>query len=346
MTMTTPPLHQDVTNAPDLSRWRQIVARYQAPSVRRSVLQLCTTLVPMLATFVAMYFTYHVSYLLTLGLAVIAAGFLIRTFIIMHDCGHGAFFKSRRANDIVGFITGVLTLTPYVQWRRDHAIHHAHSGHLDERGYGDVTTLTVNEYLQLNWWGRLKYRVYRNPVIMLVVGPIWLMVVKHRFHTRDTAGKREIIGVHATNLTLLLLFVATSLLIGPVKVLALYLPAMFLAGAFGIWLFYVQHQFEDTYWARPPQWDYVTAAVAGSSYFRLPKVLDWFTGYIGYHHVHHLSPKIPFYNLRKCHEENPVFQMARQITLGESFRTFRLKLWDEERGHLIGWRELRARVGQ
>ena len=343
MAITTPDMTGPIPPTPDLSRWRQIVARYQDASVKRSIFQLCTTLVPLLGTFVLMYLAYQVSYLLTLGLAVIAGGFLIRTFIIMHDCGHGSFFKSRRANDIVGFITGVLTMTPYVQWRRDHAIHHATSGHLEERGHGDVSTLTVKEYLGLGRWARFKYRIYRNPVVMLGIGPMWLMGVKHRFHTKDTAGKREILGVHATNLTILLLFVVTSLLIGPVKVIALYLPAMFIAGAAGIWLFYVQHQFEETYWAVPPKWDYAMAAVAGSSFFRLPRVLDWFTGSIGYHHVHHLSPRIPFYNLRKCHEENPVFGIAKVLTLRESLRTFRLKLWDEERSRLIGFRELRQR---
>jgi omega-6 fatty acid desaturase (delta-12 desaturase) len=340
--MTLPSKLSDLS--PDFTRWREMVARYQVPSVKASVWQLVTTLAPLLAVFTAMYFTYQVSYFLTLGLAVVAAGFLIRTFIIMHDCGHGAFFKSRRANDIVGFITGVLTLTPYVQWRRDHAIHHATSGDLEERGHGDVSTLTVKEYLALSRWGRFSYRLYRNPAVMLGIGPLWLMGVKHRFHTRETAGKREILGVHMTNAAILLLFVVISLLIGPLKVVALYLPAMFIAGAAGIWLFYVQHQFEDTYWAVPPQWDYATAAVAGSSFFRLPRVLDWFTGSIGYHHIHHLSPRIPFYNLRKCHQENPAFQQARVLTLAESFRTFRLKLWDEEGARLIGWRELRLRM--
>ena len=330
---------------PDLSRWREIVARYQKPSVPRSVIQLINTLGPLLVLFVVMYFTLKVSYLLTLALAVVAAGFLIRTFIIMHDCGHGSFFKSRRANDIVGFITGVLTLTPYMQWRRDHAIHHATSGHLDERGHGDVTTLTVREYLQLPFWGRVKYRVYRNAIVMLVIGPVFLMI-KHRLHTPDTAGRREIIGVHLTNATILLLFLATSLLIGPLKVVAIYMPAMLLAGAAGVWLFYVQHQFEDTYWAPGGQWDYATAAVEGSSYYRLPRLLNWMTGSIGFHHVHHLSPKIPNYLLRTCHEENPQFQRVRTLTMWESVRTFSLKLWDEENQRLITWRQLRQiRVG-
>src|SRR5262245_36470522 len=329
---------------PDFSRWREVVARYQAPSIPRSVIQLVNTLGPLVLTFIAMYFAMKVSYLLTLVLAVVAAGFLIRTFIIMHDCGHGSFFKSRRANDIVGFITGVLTMTPYSQWRRDHAIHHATSGDLEERGHGDVTTLTVTEYMALSRWGRFKYRIYRNPIIMLVIGPLWLMVIKHRFHTRDTAGKREIIGVHATNAALILLFVATSLLIGPLKVAAIYFPAMLIAGAMGVWLFYVQHQFEDTYWAKGAEWDYATAAVEGSSFYRLPRVLNWFTGSIGFHHVHHLSPKIPNYLLRKAHEENQLFSRAKVLTMAESIRTFSLKLWDEESRKLIGWRDLKAKL--
>ena len=329
---------------PDFSRWREVVARYQTPTIPRSVVQLVNTLGPLVLTFIAMYFAMKVSYLLTLALAVVAAGFLIRTFIIMHDCGHGSFFKSRRANDIVGFITGVLTLTPYSQWRRDHAIHHATSGDLEERGHGDVSTLTVKEYLARSRWGRFKYRVYRNPVIMLLIGPIYLIFIKHRMYTKDTAGRKEIIGVHATNASILLLFVLTSLLIGPFKVAAIYFPAMFLAGAFGVWLFYVQHQFEDTYWAQGAEWDYATAAVEGSSFYRLPRVLNWFTGSIGFHHVHHLSPKIPNYLLRQAHEENQMFARAKVLTMAESIRTFSLKLWDEESRRLIGWRDLRRKL--
>jgi omega-6 fatty acid desaturase (delta-12 desaturase) len=179
---------------------------------------------------------------------------------------------------------------------------------------------------------------------MLLIGPIWLMFIKHRVHTKDTAGKREIIGVHATNVTIVLLFVLTSLFIGPLKVAAIYFPSMFLAGAFGVWLFYVQHQFEDTYWAQGKEWDYATAAVEGSSFYRLPRVLNWFTGNIGFHHVHHLSPKIPNYLLRKAHEENPLFGRAKVLTMAESIKTFSLKLWDEESRRLIGWRDLRNKL--
>jgi omega-6 fatty acid desaturase (delta-12 desaturase) len=287
-----------------------------------------------------MYFLARINYWLTVPVAIVAAGFLIRTFIIMHDCGHGSFFRSRRANDVVGFITGVLTLTPYVQWRRDHAIHHATSGHLDERGFGDISTLTVREYLNLTRWRRFCYRVYRNPLILLGVGPIAL-IVRHRVHNPKSAGRKEIVNVHATNLAILVLFTLASLVVGPWKVLSLYGPAMFLAAAAGIWLFYVQHQFEDTYWAEAGEWDYTVAAVEGSSFYRLPRVLDWITGSIGFHHVHHLSPRIPNYNLRRCHDENPLFQQARVLTMWESAKTFSLKVFDEERKRLIGWRELR-----
>ncbi|MEK7380767.1 MAG: fatty acid desaturase [Gemmatimonadota bacterium] len=328
-----------------LSSWREIVARYQGPSTGRSVLQLITTLGPLLGLLVVMYLLSRISYWLALPVGVIAAGFLVRTFIIMHDCGHGSFFKSRRANDIVGFFTGVLTLTPYTQWRRDHAIHHATSGHLEERGFGDIATLTVREYLDLNLWGRFKYRLYRNPLVLLGLGPIWL-VVRQRLHNPQSAGRKEIVGVHLTNAAIVAFFVLTSLLVGPLTVLSIYGPVMFLAGAAGIYLFYVQHQFEDSYWEVNPVWDYAAAAVQGSSFYRLPRVLDWITGSIGFHHVHHLSPKIPNYNLRKCHEENTLFHQARVLTMWESVKTFSLKLWDEDERRMLRWRDLRARLRQ
>ncbi len=320
--------------------WREVVARYQTPSARRSIWQLCSTLGPLLVTLFLMYFAFAVGYWLVLLLGAIAGGFLVRTFIIMHDCGHGSFFRSKRANDIVGFITGVLTLTPYVQWRRDHAIHHATSGDLDHRGLGDITTLTVREYLSLSTWKRIKYRLYRNPLVLLGLGPVWL-VVEQRLKTKSSAGPKEVWSVRATNLTLLALFAATSMLIGPTKVLLIYLPAFMVAGASGIYLFYVQHQFEETYWAQHAEWDYATAAIRGSSYYRLPAVLNWFTGSIGLHHVHHLSPKIPNYRLRRCHEENPAFHEVRVLTLWESIKTLGLKLWDEENRRMVGFGHLR-----
>ena len=324
------------------AEWRDIVAQYQQPSVRRSVTQLSITLLALFGAFVAMHLAMRASYLLALALSLVAAGFLVRTFIIMHDCGHGSYFRSRRANDLVGFVTGTLTLTPYAQWAKDHAIHHATSGRLEKRGYGDIETLTVGEYLALGPLCRLKYRLYRHPFVLLGLGPLWL-VLKQRVHTPGSAGRREVLGVHLTNASVLLMLAAASLLVGPRAVAAIYAPTVFIAAAAGIWLFYVQHQYERAYWAAGGDWDYAMAAVAGSSFYRLPRVLDWMTGSIGFHHVHHLSPRIPNYYLRRAHEENPYFHQAHRLTLRESVRAFSLKLWDEEQGRMVGWGEIARR---
>ena len=295
----------DLPSSPARAEWRAVVAPYQHPSVRRSVTQLAVTLLALAGSFVAMHYALRVGYWLTLALSLVAAGFLVRTFIIMHDCGHGSFFRSRRANDLVGFVTGALTLTPYAQWAKDHAIHHATSGRLDKRGYGDIETLTVEEYRALGRLGRIKYAIYRNPVVLLVLGPIWL-VAKQRVHTKGSGGRREILGVHLTNATILVALTAACLLVGPGAVAAIYAPTVFFAAAGGIFLFYVQHQYERTYWASGKDWDYATAALAGSSFYRLPRVLDWMTGSIGFHHVHHLSPRIPNYYLRRGPRGEPV----------------------------------------
>lgn len=318
-----------------------MVARYQTPSVKRAVWQLVTTIVPLLGVFALMSWSLSVSYWLTLALAVPAAGLAIRTFIIMHDCGHGSFLPSRLWNDIVGWVTGILTAVPYAHWRREHAIHHANSGHLDGRGTGDITTLTVREYLALSRLGRLRYRLYRNPVVLLVFGPAYLFV-KHRWPSRKFAGKREVVNVLGTNVALAGMITALSLLIGFREFLLIWVPILLLSGSAGVWLFYVQHQFEDAYWRGAEDWDYATAAMLGSSYFRLPRVVQWFTGNIGFHHVHHLSPRIPNYRLEHCHRENPALQRVTTLTLGQSLRTLRLKLWDEESGRMVGFRHLRS----
>jgi len=320
-----------------------MVARYQTPSVKRAVWQLLTTVVPLIAAFGLMYWSLSVSYWLTLTLALPAAGLAIRTFIIMHDCGHGSFLPSRLWNDVVGWVTGILTATPYSHWRREHAIHHATSGHLEERGTGDITTLTVREYLGLGWFRRIRYRLYRNPLLLLLVGPAYLFV-KHRWPSRKFAGRREVINVFGTDLALAGMVTTLSLLIGFREFLLIWIPTLMLSGAAGVWLFYVQHQFEHAYWRGGDEWDYATAAVAGSSYFRLPKVVQWFTGNIGFHHVHHLSPRIPNYRLERCHRENPSLQQVTTLTIRESFRTMGLKLWDEETGRMVGFRHLRRRV--
>jgi omega-6 fatty acid desaturase (delta-12 desaturase) len=299
-------------------------------------------MLPLAGVLVLMYWAMKLHYGLVLLLSIPAAGLLVRAFIIMHDCGHGSFFSSRRWNDIVGFVTGVITLTPYVQWRKEHAIHHATSGNLDKRGYGDVTTLTVKEYLALTRWGRFRYRLYRHPIVLLVIGPLWL-AIKQRFpSTGDPIGAKERFNVYATDVVIVGLAIVAALFGALNTAAALYLPAFLIAGSSGVWLFYVQHQFEEAYWRPGEQWDYATSALQGSSYLRLPKVLQWFTGNIGLHHIHHLSPRIPNYQLQRCYDENPVFQSVPTFGFWEGIKTLSLKLWDEENKRLIRWRDLRA----
>ena len=323
--------------------WRSIAARYRTNGVWQGVEQLCTTLIPLAALFWLMYRSLHYSYWITLLLALPAAGFLVRTFIIMHDCAHGSFLPSRRANEVIGFVTGVLTLTPFAQWRRDHALHHASSGDLDRRGHGDILTLTVDEYLSRSPMGRLKYRLYRHPFVLFVLGPLYLVVSQRWRPISNTTGPKQVVSVHATNAAILATGVVLSLIIGIKAVLLVYFSVFFIAAASGIWMFYVQHQFEDTYWEHHATWDYTTAAMRGSSYYKLPRVFEWLTGSIGLHHVHHADPRIPNYNLRRSHEENKEFPMVTQRTFRDSLQTISLRLWDAERGRLVGFDALRKR---
>ena len=323
---------------PKISRpaWVDLVAKYQNPNLWRSLWQVINSLVPYAVLWFLMVRSLAVGYWLTLLLTVPAAGLLVRVFIILHDCGHGSFFKSVKANDAVGVLCGILTFTPYLQWRHAHAVHHASSGDLDRRGVGDVLTLTVKEYMALPWWKRLGYRLYRSPVVMFGAAPLFLFLVGHRF-TAGTSGRRERFNVHFTNLAVLTLALVLTYLIGLKAYLLIQIPIMGLAASAGVWMFYVQHQFEDTYWREHPEWQYADAALIGSSYYRLPKILQWFTGNIGLHHIHHLSPKIPNYKLQQAYDENPLFQRVTVVTLGESLKTIPLKLWDEEQQKLVGF---------
>jgi omega-6 fatty acid desaturase (delta-12 desaturase) len=331
----------------EIASWKQAVARHQEPMLRKSIWQVINTLVPYLALCGLMYWTLHVSYWLTLALAVVAAGFMVRVFIIFHDCGHGSFFRSPRANHIVGFITGVLTFTPYHQWRHKHALHHATSGDLDGRGAGgDIWTLTVQEYVEAPLWKRIVYRLFRNPFVLFFLVPLYLFLIHQRFPSRKV-GKRERRGVHWTNGALLAIVALMSLTIGIKAYLLIMLPVMAITGTVGLWLFYVQHQFEGVYWERRKDWGFAEAALNGSSFYKLPRFLQWFTGSIGFHHVHHLSPAIPNYNLEKCHREIPMFQQIRPVTLWSSMKALSLRLWDEQRKRLVGYGRLRAiRSGQ
>jgi omega-6 fatty acid desaturase (delta-12 desaturase) len=270
----------------------------------------------------------------------LAGVFVVRIFIIFHDCGHGSFFKSRRTNDVVGFIAGVLTFTPFYHWRWEHAIHHASAGQLDKRGTGDIWTMTVQEYLESSPWKRFAYRLARNPVILFVIAPVFVMLVKQRFPSAN-ASPKERSSVHWMNLAILGMIVAMSAIFGIKAYLLIQLVVIAIAGSAGFWLFYVQHQFEGVYWERGAEWDYTAAALQGSSFYKLPKILQWFTGNIGYHHIHHLSSRIPNYNLERCHKAHLMFQGVEPITLFSSLKSLNFRLWDEKLKKLVGFRHLR-----
>ena len=325
---------------PGKPTWQQMVAKYQNPSLQRSLWQVANTLIPYVVLLTLMYVSLSYSYWLTLALALPAGGLLTRAFIIFHDCGHGSFFKSQRANNFLGTICGLLVFTPYYQWRFEHAIHHATSGDLDRRGVGDIITLTVGEYVQLSRWGRFKYRLYRSPIVMLGLGPWFTFLISQRF-VNPISKKRERFSVYFSNLFIVALLVVAAHTIGIKELLMIQLPVAFIGGLGGIWMFYIQHQFEGTYWQRHEEWDYATAAIRGSSYFKLPRVLQWFTGNIGFHHIHHLSSRIPNYALQKCMEENPEFQDVTTITLWSSIKSLGLNLWDEEQRRLVSFRQLK-----
>jgi omega-6 fatty acid desaturase (delta-12 desaturase) len=318
------------------TRWQAIVARYQTPERWVSLWQAANSILPFLALWYLMYRSLAISYWLTLLLAIPTAGFMVRTFIIFHDCGHGSFFKSRRGNEIMGFITGILTLTPYYEWRHTHAVHHATAGDLDRRGTGDVLTLTITEYKALPWWKKFAYRTMRSPLIMFTIGSFLVFTVAHRFWHPGT-GKREKWSVIWTNLALLGIAIAMSLTIGWKAFVLVEAPVIFIATAVGVWLFYVQHNFDRTYWERHEKWDFFKAGISGSSFYKLPGILQWFTGNIGFHHIHHISPKIPNYKLPQCYKENPVFHIQ-PLTILTSLRSLRYRLWDEERKMLVGFR--------
>ena len=336
--MQSSPQHRDGGKSPT---WQQVVAKYQNPSWQRSLWQVINTFVPYAACLALMYVALSYSYWIVLALALPAGGLLTRIFIIFHDCGHGSFFRSKRANNILGTICGLLVFTPYYQWRFDHAIHHATSGDLDRRGTGDIYTMTVREYLALSPRERFKYRVYRSPLILLGAGPWFMFLVAQRFSSAHSRMRGRA-SVYGTNLAIVAVLALMWATIGIKAYLLIQLPVMFVAGLAGVWLFYIQHQFEGTSWRRHEQWDYVTAALRGSSYFKLPKVLQWFTGNIGLHHIHHLSSRIPNYALQQCMDENPMFQDVTTITLRSSLHSLRLNLWDEEAERLVSFRQVRA----
>lgn len=320
--------------------WQADLAPYACPHLGRSVLNLATSVVPYLALSVAMYLTLKVSYLLVLAISIPTAGFLMRTFVIFHDCSHGSLLRSKRANAWLGIVLGLFVYSPFLRWRHEHAIHHATSGDLDRRGGGDVRTLTVAEYHALPRRSRLAYRLFRNPLIMFGIGPIVALLIGPRLVARDARPRmrRSVIG---TNIALAVLVTGLCWLVGWRNFLLVQAPTVMLAGSAGIWLFYVQHQFEDAYWQDTEGWSYAEAALRGSSYLKLPKILQFFSGNIGLHHVHHLNARIPNYNLQRAHDENMIFQQVPTLSLMDGMRAVRLKLWDEDSSRLVSFAQAR-----
>jgi len=340
MNRSNPKAPSDSTGeALDASSWKRIVARYQKPAVWRGTWQVLNTMVPYAGLWYLIYLSLGISWWLTIPLVLLAGGFLVRVFIIFHDCGHGSFFSSTLANDILGTIAGILCFTPYFHWRWEHAIHHSSAGDLDRRGTGDVWTLTVQEYLEASRWKRFAYRLARNPFILFIVAPVFLFLVGERFPNAK-AARRERLSVYGTNLGIFVVGAALSWAFGFTTYLLIQFALILIAGSAGVWLFYVQHQFEGVYWERGEEWDYTKAALQGSSYYKLPKLLQWFSGNIGFHHIHHLSPRIPNYHLERCHESEPLFKSVKPVTLLSSLRSFSFRLWDEQRRQMVGFSAL------
>lgn len=325
----------------DLASLNAVLAPYKEPDLRLSLWQLGSTTVLFAAAWLAMLWGWKTGrYWAWLLPAPLASGLLMRMFIFQHDCGHGSFFKQGWANDLVGRVIGVLTLTPYHFWRQTHALHHSTSGNLDRRGWGDINTLTVREYAALDEKGRRGYRLYRSFPVLFILGPVFHFLFYHRWPgIVPQDWRRERLSILGTDLALACVALAGAYSIGLAALLAVQLPIIVMTTWAGVWFFYVQHQYDDTYWRKEKDWDFATACLRGSSYYELPRVLQWFTGNIGFHHIHHLNSRVPNYNLERAMRENRVFQDVRRLTLRESLRCARLALWDEARGRLVTFDE-------
>jgi len=320
--------------------WRKIIKKYQ-PEAGRSIWQLVNTVVPYLGLYALMFWLLNagVSYWLVLLLAIPTAGFMVRTFIIFHDCGHGSFFKSRKANLAVGILTGILTFTPWHLWWHEHNIHHANAGNLDKRGIGDVDTWTVEEYLAAPFWKKVAYRTMRHPLVMFSIGAVTVFAIVKRVPL-PSHSKKEKASIWWTNAALAVIISVLILLVGWKTYLLVQLPVLLLGTSAGVWMFYVQHNYDGVYWEREENWDFYKAALDGSSFYDLPEILHWFTGNIGYHHIHHLGSRIPNYKLRSCFEENPLFHVE-PLSIWSSLKTLRLRLWDEANQKMVGWEVLK-----
>lgn len=332
-----------MSDAEKTKQLRKEVAPFAKSERNKSRLQMINTILPLLVIWGLGYAVVQFSPWLAVACSVLASAFVVRTFIIFHDCTHGSFFKNKKANDILGNITGILTSFPYAKWRREHLIHHASSGNLDKRGIGDIDMLTVDEYLAKSKLGRLAYRIYRNPLVMFGLGPIYLVLVLNRFNSKG-AKKKERMNTYFNNIMMLLICAALIYFFGWTSFLLVHGVTLFIAGSLGIWLFYIQHTYEDSYFEYDPEWDFVKAAVEGSSFYKLPKVLQWVTGNIGYHHVHHLAPRVPNYNLEEAHKSIPPLQKATTITLRTSLESIRYKLYDPKQKRFVSFKEVEKKV--
>ncbi|GKU76277.1 fatty acid desaturase [Paenibacillus sp. L3-i20] len=330
---------------PKQANLKKSVAPFEKSELRVSIRQIMNTLVPLFVLWYAAYYSLAFSYWLTLAICVLTSGFVIRAFIIFHDCCHGSFFKNKKANDIMGIITGVLTLVPYQQWKNSHAIHHATSSNLDKRGVGDMWVLTVEEFAAASWKTKLYYRIYRHPLVMFGIGPIAVFAIQYRFNRKD-ARRKERLNTYLMNVLIVAVYALMCWAIGWKAFLMIQGPIFYISAMLGIWLFYVQHQFEDSYFENEDEWSYVKAAVDGSSYYKLPKLLQWLTGNIGFHHVHHLSPKVPNYYLEDAHDSTPPLQKATTITIRQSLQSLKFRLWDEENKQFVSFKAVKHRLQQ
>ena len=320
--------------------WMLVLQKYRTPDIIRSFYEIAVSLIPFVALWIAAYQSLKVSYLLSLVFCLIASCFLVRLFIIQHDCGHGAFFKSKSMNNWVGRFIGVLTLTPYTLWRQAHLIHHASSGNLDKRGVGDINTLTVDEYLARSPKGRLSYRLYRHPLVLFGIGPIFIFMLHYRLPIGFMkSGLKYWVSSLGTSLSMLVGASVLIYFIGFKAFAMIYFPVAIVAAVLGVWMFYIQHQFENTVWEKGDDWEMQDAALFGSSYYDLPWFLPWLTGYIGIHHVHHLNSRIPFYRLKKVLRDHAALANMKRITLWESFKCVKLQLWCEQKKKLVSFKE-------
>ncbi len=325
-------------NQQDKPDWYQATAAYEKPDLRKAAWQIIDTFIPYAALWAIMIYTLvsGFPYWFTFALSLVASVLLVRIFIFFHDCCHGSFFTSSQGNRILGYVSGILTFTPYEDWRRSHAIHHSTVGDLDRRGTGDVSLLTVDEYLASSGRTRFAYRLYRNPLVMFGLGPAYMFLIRFRFSSKG-ARKHERKSVLYTNLAILAILLLAGFTIGIKAYILIQLPVILIAGAIGLWLFYIQHDFEGVYWARHEDWDQMRASLEGCSYYRLPGILKWITGNIGLHHIHHIRPRIPNYNLQQCYRETPALQKIIPLTFCKSLKAPWLNLWDEKQKKLISF---------